>query len=160
MTLGILDSDDTPLGVPYNVSASKSASHESFWTPLHIGLVTGAGLLLVCFAAVVCYRYNRGTRSGDNVNDDTNVPRDSSLPPNSKSDSRTAQGFTCGRENTENTALLSNPRRQGDNIEMLDSLEDIKSMIYKGFSSINSLFGNIRGSNSNKNNSSSSSSSN
>jgi hypothetical protein len=170
MTLGILDSDDTPLGVPYNVSASKSASHESFWTPLHIGLVTGAGLLLVCFAAVVCYRYNRGTRSGDNVNDNTNVHRDSSLPPNSN-DSGTAQGneesaeestegFACDREDTERTALLSNPRRQGDNIEMLDSLEDIKSMIYKGFSSINSLFGNIRGSNSNKNNSSSSSSSN
>lgn len=178
MTLGILDSDDTPLGVPYNVSASKSASHESSWTPLHIGFVTGAGLLLVCFAAVVCYRYNRGTRSGDNVNDNTNVHRDSSLPPNSN-DSGTAQGneesaeestegFACDREDTERTALLSNPSdrgaapgRQGSDTEMLDSMlegiEDIKCKMDKGFSNIEHQIVNSRGNDNNKNNNSSNS---
>lgn len=168
MTLGILDSDDTPLGVPYNVSASKVAGHESFGTPLDIGLVTGIGFLLVCcLAAVVFYRCNRGTRSEDNVH------RDSSPQPNSN-DSGTAQGneesaeesaegFACDHEDTERTALLSNPSdrraapgRQGSGIELLDSvlegMEEIKCEIVKRLPNTEHQIGNSRGNDNNKNN--------
>ena len=138
----VLDSDGTPIGSSYNISAPSSFNHESFWNILHIAFVSAAvgvvGIVIAAVTVAIVKWYKRRDR-GNSQDGSTNPDDEGSSLLDNRDNEQREEGDNSGTENENRepngATNISNPNPQrqdkdtGTQVEMLDTLNGLEDQM-------------------------------